>query len=177
MRRGFPFQRLAELMVPPDDRGEAILGDWAETHSSYRERHRRSVAAGLLGVELLRSLPSLAWVAARERGWRRLLSRTLPAIAVGNGIFLAPLTTIGFRSADSGPGVMAGLGAASILAMVGGWAAAALADAAPRAHALGAGISVGWLVLATGLRVVTPWQTVALALAAMVGGVVAAHAR
>ncbi|MEZ4417562.1 MAG: sialidase family protein [Gemmatimonadota bacterium] len=136
---GIGWRRWVALLVPRDELGEALLGDWEETRALWLARHGRLRSELLFLADILRSIPGLLWSACAERGWKAALRRSLPAVFAGCVLALAPL---GVGGASIAPTLLRQVGigvSAAFLAVGAGWAASRVAGAAPRLHALAAG--------------------------------------
>jgi hypothetical protein len=128
-------------------------------------------------VDVVRSLPGLLALAISECGWRRVLTRTVPALTLGYVTFaLAAALATGFGGA---PGLLkfaVALAMTSALSLLAGWIAGTVAGAARRQHGLlvGLGLAASGAMLA--IRgavdpaiVVTPFLIV-IVVAATLGG-------
>lgn len=173
--------RLARRLLPRDVRGESVVGDWAEVHAEWCARRGARVAALCLLADVLRSLPSLLVVAIAERGASRIVLRSLPAVAAGCALFVAPLVLGGGTSGMEGIAArVATLLLAGVLAAGAGWTAAALAGAAPALHGLLAGLGIAALGIwaaAAGMPVGPAWQTALLPVVVLTGAVLGGEGR
>ncbi len=164
-----PLLRWARWVVPDDERGDALLGDWAEAFAAWRRRRGWGEAVLLLALDLLRSLPGLAGAALVERGWARIVLRSLPAVLAGCGLFLAPAILAGPLGRS---GLAIAAAAALLLAIAGGWLAAALAGAAPRVHGMAVGIGLagaGTALVGAGVLRGPAWLLAPLLLGVLTG--------
>jgi hypothetical protein len=171
------FSAIASWLVPDDLRGSDIIGDWIEIHAQWREAHGAGRAAALLAVDVVRSLPGLMALAFAERGWRGLVTRSLPAVFLGYATFaIAAALATGFSEAPGLLSFAVALAGTSALSLLAGWIAGSVAGAAPRQHGLLVGLGLAVTGAALAMRgavdpaiVVTPFLVV-IVVAASLGG-------
>jgi hypothetical protein len=145
------FERAVSWLVPDDERGVALIGDWCEVYAQWRAEGGALRAVGLLSLDVVRSLPGLTSVALRERGWRRTLLRSVPAVALGYAAFAVFASLAGgtTQAPEFWTLTLATL-LVGALAMLSGWIAAVVAGEAPRQHGVlvGLGLSMSGALLA-----------------------------
>jgi len=171
-----PIRWCATWLLSDDERGEAVLGDLEEIAAGWRAERGAFVAGLLAAYELLRSAGPLLGSAAADRG-AALLVRSVPALAAGCLTVALPAAVGGGSPGHASLAFLVALAVGSVMAVVGGEVAAAIAGAAPRQHGLAVGVtlaSAAAVLAATGrisppLWLLTAWS-VALVVSAAYGG-------
>jgi hypothetical protein len=142
-----PILAVAAWLLPENEHGDAILGDLEETYTAWRTAHGATSATLRLLLEVAGSVPALIVNALLVHGRARVAFRTIPAVIVGHLVLIAPLAATGGIGLVGPRELRIALAVVSclLLAMAGGWVAAALAGAAPRQHGLLTGVGLASL--------------------------------